>query len=101
MKILIVKTSALVDIVHVFPVIDFIKSLFPDAIIDWVVEKGGKDLLEAHADIRKVLVADTKGWRKRLFSFQTYREAAAFIKELRSETYDVLFDFQGNVKSGL
>ena len=99
MRILIVKTSALGDIIHTFPVLDYLKDRFPDAKIDWVVEKAGAPLLEAHPHIDRVHTADTKRWR---FSPFCTRHAWRTLRgDLQTHTYDVVFDLQGNTKSAL
>lgn len=100
MRILIVKSSALGDIVQTFPVIDFIKMKFPEARIDWVVEKPCSALVEAHPSIDRALCVDTKAWRESFFSKKTRHEIVTFFRELRKETYDVVFDLQSNSKSG-
>lgn len=98
MKILVIKTSALGDIIHCFPVLAYLRSKFPEAQIDWVVEGGFASLIQAHPAINNVLTVDTKRWRKAPWSLQ---EIATFRRQLRQHTYDVIFDLQGNVKSGL
>lgn len=101
MKILVVKTSALGDIVHSFPAISFIKHKFPDAIIDWVVEKPFSGLVEAHPLVDRAICIDTKKWRKGLFAAGQRKEILAFWQSLRQTAYDVIFDLQANMKSGL
>lgn len=101
MKVLIVKTSSMGDIVHAFPVLGYIKAKFPDAQIDWVVEKASLPLVQSHPDVRQAIAIDTKQWRKHLFSQQTYHGVGAFKRQLQQESYDVVFDLQGNSKSGL
>lgn len=99
MKILIIKTSAFGDIVHTFPAVQFIKQCAPDATLDWVVEKGCAPLVEAHPLVNQVHVIQTKKWRKSLFS--SAQEIKEAIQGIRSSFYDVVFDFQGNTKSGI
>lgn len=100
-KIAIIKTSALGDIVHLFPTVQFIKEIFRDAEIDWIVEEGGKTLVERHPLVTSAFVINTKKWRKHFFSKEVLSEITAFIKNVKSKKYDYVFDFQGNVKSGL
>lgn len=88
MKLLIVKTSALGDIIHTFPVLAYLRQKFPKAQIDWVVEKRNAELLEAHPEIDHVLTIESKKWPKTLFA-----------AHLRKDRYDVVFDLQGNCKS--
>lgn len=98
-QFLIVKTSALGDIIHCFPVVDYLKEQFPSCQIDWVVEEGFAELLRAHPAIRRVLPIRSKLWRKRPWTY--WEEIRSFRRDLRSKRYDVLFDLQGNMKSGL
>lgn len=100
-KILIVKTSAIGDIIHTFPALQLLREIYPDARIDWVVEKAGYPLLKAHPYISGVLLFDWKQIRKKLFSKEGRERFSQFIKNLRKEKYDFVFDFQGNTKSAL
>ncbi len=101
MKILIVKTSAIGDIIHTFPVLDYLRERFPDAQIDWVVEKGNAGLVKAHPEVNEVYLVDTQTWRKGLFKTSTWQQIKAFKNELSKTYYDLLFDLQGNSKSAL
>lgn len=96
-KILIVKTSALGDIVHVFPSVRFIKECFPEVAIDWVVEKKNAMLVTSNPYVNRAIEIDTKGLRKNL----AWRGIKNFIQELRKDPYDLVVDFQGNLKSGI
>ncbi len=100
-NILIIKTSAAGDIIHTYPVIEFLRKKFPHAAIDWVVESSCASLVSAHPDIDRTLVVETKQWRKKAFSRKTLSELKGFIHLLREREYDVVFDLQGNFKSGL
>ncbi len=96
-----VKTSALGDIIHTFPVLDYLRKKFPSAQIDWVVEAPFADLLRAHPAIDHVLTVETKVWRKKIFNDETIKSIRTFRNQLRQVSYDVVFDLQGNAKSGL
>ena len=100
MKVLIVKTSALGDVVHALPVLAWIKSADPAAQIDWLVEKPFASLLEGQPLIRRVLQVDTKQWRKGGL-IASVRGLTSLATEIRREAYDVALDLQGNSKSGL
>lgn len=101
MKILIVKTSSLGDIIQTFPVIDYLKSRFPEGEIDWVVEKPFAELVKAHPYVTRTLTIESKKWRKNLSKKETYQQIGGFRQKLRESRYDLLFDLQGNIKSGL
>lgn len=100
-NVLIVKTSALGDVIHAFPVVAYLKSRFPNVQIDWVVEEQCAELVRAHPEIRNTLVVKTRSWRKNLFSTQTWKEIGEFRKTVQKQHYDCVLDLQGNIKSGL
>ena len=97
-KFLIVKTSSLGDIVHTYPVVSYLREKFPDAQIDWIVEKPFSKLVSAHPHIHRTIEVQTKKWRRSLFSKETLQEFRAFKHKL--STYDLILDLQGNMKSG-
>lgn len=97
MKILIVKTSSLGDIIHTFPVVEYLKKRFPDCRIDWVVENSFAELVRAHPLVSNVICSETKNWRK----FTHLSAFKNFLCILRETKYDLLFDFQANMKSGV
>ncbi len=91
LKVLIVKTSALGDIIHSYPVVSYFKEKFPDCTIHWVVEQRCQELVNSHPLVDRTLVIDSKKGLLKL------------AREVRSweSTYDLLIDLQGNCKSGL
>jgi len=99
MKILVVKVSALGDVVHALPVLSWIKSAEPSARIDWLVEDSFAPLLEGHSDILNVVRIGTKKWRRSGW-LASAKGALSVISRLRDERYDVVLDLQGNCKSG-
>ncbi len=99
MKVLLVKTSSLGDIIQTLPVVSFLKGKYPETEIDWVVENSFREILEAHPDIHTVIPIEMRTWRKNLIK---HRSAICLaIKTLRYKNYDLLFDLQGNIKSAL
>lgn len=98
-NILIVKTSALGDVTQAFITLQIIKKIYPDAQIDWVVEKASSSLVKAHPWVNKTIVIDTKAWKKDLWS--SWSDIYEAIQEIRKVNYDVIFDLQANIKSGV
>ncbi len=101
MDFLIVKTSSIGDVIQTFPILEYLKKRYPTAAIDWVIEKEYLNLVQAHPAVRRAIPFSSRTWRKALFPLNTWREMRAFTQLLRQESYDVLFDLQGNTKSGL
>lgn len=101
MKILIVRVSSLGDVVHNMPMVADILRRYPDAVIDWVVEEAYVNLVRLNTGVRHVIPFALRRWRKSLLSAPTRAEIGAFRRQLRSETYDVVFDTQGLLKTGI
>lgn len=101
MRVLIVKMSALGDIIHALPVLDFLHQVSPGIEIDWVVEEPFREVLDGNPLISRIHTVHTKVWRKSPMALKTFREIGALKKSLRDREYDLLFDIQGNLKSGL
>lgn len=99
MKILIVKTSSLGDIIQSFPALSYLRKRFPAAQIDWAVEEPFSDLIRAHPSIDRPILLRSKKWRKAWFSSSTRAQVKEFYKHLQQNDYDVAFDLQGNLKS--
>src|SRR5689334_19778131 len=98
---LIVKTSAIGDVIQTLPILEYLKKREPKAKIGWVVEKGCRDLLAAHPLVDEVYAMDTKKWRRGLRQRDTWENIKKFLNLLRRDSHDVLFDLQGNCKSAL
>lgn len=101
MNILIVKLGSIGDIVHTLPALSALRRGFPNAHIGWLVETRSKDILAGNPLLDEILEVDTLGWRKALHAPSTWKEISKSVGRLRSFRYDVVFDFQGLVKSGV
>jgi heptosyltransferase-1 len=100
-RLLIVKTTSLGDVIHNLPVINDIRAQLPEIKIDWVVEESFADIPRLHPGVDNVLTVAMRRWRKQVFSASTWREIAAFKQQIQSQTYDIVLDTQGLLKSAL
>lgn len=104
MKILIVKTSAIGDVIHTLPALHALRRAYPEARIDWLIEEAAADLILGHPSLQRVLVAKRKSWLHRLRGGErlvALKEIRDFFHELREVKYDLLLDFQGLLKSSI
>lgn len=100
-NILIVKPSALGDIVHSLPFLAALNKQFPKANIDWIVADGLHRFLEDHPMIRKLWVIKKDEWKKKQRIFSTLKEINELRKGLKSARYDVCIDLSGLLRSGI
>jgi heptosyltransferase-1 len=99
MRVLLIKTSSMGDIIHTLPALTDAGIAHPSIRFDWVVEEGFKDIPAWHPLVERVIPVRLRAWRKALFSAKTHQEWRAFRKELALEEYDYILDAQGLVKS--
>lgn len=104
-SILIIKLSAIGDVVHTLPFLEVLRKKFSEARLDWVVEEESSQIVEAHKGIDNVIISRRKSWQKRLLKGRkrsaAFREIIQFLKELRSNEYDLVIDLQGLFKSAI
>jgi len=101
LKLLIVKTSSLGDIVHMLPAVYDAANAIIDIQIDWVVEESFQEVATWSPYVNRVLPIAIRRWRKSLFSAQIWQEIKRFKHSLQLEKYDVVVDSQGLLKSAL
>jgi heptosyltransferase-1 len=101
MRILLVKTSSLGDVIHNLPVVSDIRRHFPDAEIDWCVEDSFAAIPLLHPGVRRVIPVALRRWRKKLLQTATWKEVGEFRRQVSAESYDAIIDTQGLLKSAL
>jgi 3-deoxy-D-manno-octulosonic-acid transferase/heptosyltransferase-1 len=104
MNILIVKLSAIGDVVHTLPSLSALRKHYPDAHITWVVEEASSDLIQGHPYVDKVIVSRRKKWIddvKHGRIDKALGEIKSFLHDLRERPYDLVIDFHGLFKSAL
>jgi heptosyltransferase-1 len=99
-RILIVKLTALGDVVHALPAIPYLRAHAPSAEIHWAVDARFAELLSGVPGISRVVALPIKEWKGRVWYPPTWREGRSAVSLLRRQRYDVAFDLQGNIKSG-
>ena len=99
MRILLVKTSSLGDVIHNLPVVGDIRRHFPDAAIDWCVEDSFAAIPRLHPAVVEIIPVAVRRWRKALFKSGTWNEIGTLRQRLRAVRYDLVIDTQGLVKS--
>lgn len=100
-SVLLVKTSSLGDVIHNLPVVSDLLRHYPDLRIDWVVEENFAEIPRLHPGVGTVLPVAIRRWRKTPGSSATWREIAAFRRQLQATRYDLVIDTQGLLKSAL
>ena len=101
MRVLLVRLSALGDVVHTWPLAEAVRAARPEAHITWVVEAPLAPLVAGHPAVDAVVTTATRSWRRRPLSARTRAEAAVLRSRLQEIQPEVALDPQGTVKSAL
>ena len=103
-RILIVRLSAIGDIVMASGLISALRSIWPDSHIAWLAEIGPADLLKTNPLLDEVIELPRRHWKKMSREGQRIeanREMLAFSKTLKMKSFDLVLDLQGLLKSGI
>ena len=99
MRVLLVKTSSLGDVIHALPALTDAARAIPGITFDWVVEEGFAEIPTWHPAVGKVIPVAIRRWRKNIWQTIKSGEWRRFKQSLRAEKYDLVIDAQGLVKS--
>lgn len=99
MRVLIVKTSSMGDVLHTLPALTDAAQAIPGIRFDWVVEEGFAQIPSWHESVERVIPVAIRRWRKARFSAPIKAERQAFREAVQAVKYDAIIDAQGLVKS--
>ena len=112
-RLLIVRLSAMGDVIHTLPAAQALRDAFPQAMIGWVIEERWAELLCAPGTPRRgprsaqrpladwVHPVSLTGWRKSLLTIPTMQQIAKVWNDVRAARYDVAVDLQGAIRSAV
>lgn len=95
-RILVVRLSAIGDVVRALPALQVLRERYPRAQIDWVVEAKSAAIPEGHPALDQLIVFDRPPQ-----TWQSSRQFIALCRDIRNKRYDIVVDFHGIMKSGL
>ncbi len=100
-RVLLIRLSAIGDVVVTTPAARAIRAALPDAYLAWVVEEKAADLLAGNPDLDEVIVWPRGSWQRQSRGFSRLARHARFLADLRRRRFDVVIDFQGLARSAL
>ncbi len=110
-RLLIVRLSAMGDVLHTLPAVHALREAFPQAYIGWLIEERWAELLCAPGAPRRgvrsalrplvdeVHTVNLKAWRRSPFSISTLQRIATVWNDVRDAHYDAAVDLQGAMRS--
>ena len=100
-RILIVKPSALGDVVHALPLLGVLLHNFPHARITWLVHRKFAPVLDANPRLDDVIEWDRGNWQTRRQAWESLGSFWQFLKAMELGGFDLVIDLQGLFRSGL
>jgi heptosyltransferase-1 len=112
-RVLVVRLSAMGDVIHTLPAVHALRAAFPIATIGWLIEERWAELICAPGSPRcgprsprrplvdQVHTVNLKAWRKSLFGVHTVQQIATVWNDVRAARYDVAVDLQGALRSAV
>jgi heptosyltransferase-1 len=99
--VLVVRPSSLGDIVHALALVADIHGHRPALVVDWVAEEAFVPLVALHPGVRRIIPVALRRWRRRLHAASTWREIAAFRRDIRRDDYAAILDLQEQFKGAV
>jgi heptosyltransferase-1 len=100
-NILIIKPSAIGDVVMSLPALSALRKAFPDAKITWLIRSEYAPLLRNHPDLNEIILFDRRLLAKWWYSPQSFKALIALIRQLRSERFEAIIDLQCLLRTAL
>ncbi|MFP3014352.1 MAG: lipopolysaccharide heptosyltransferase RfaC [Arsenophonus sp.] len=99
MKVLIVKTSSMGDILHTLPALTDVAIYNPNIQFDWVVEENFAQIPSWHSSVKEIIPVNIRRWKKNWLAKFVRKEISDFWTKLQQKKYDAVIDAQGLLKS--
>jgi heptosyltransferase-1 len=112
-RLLIVRLSAMGDVIHTLPAAQALREAFPNATIGWLIEERWAELLCAPGTPRRgprsaqrpladwIHPVNLTGWRRSVLTIPTLQQIAKVWNDVRSVGYDAAVDLQGAIRSAV
>jgi heptosyltransferase I len=101
-KILLIKLSAVGDVVHTFPFLNRLRRRYPAARIDWVLKPAIAELVRHHPAIDNVLLYPHQASsHRRQSGWPALAAGSRLLAELRSAHYQLVIDLHGQLRTAI
>jgi lipopolysaccharide heptosyltransferase I len=100
-RILLIKPSALGDVIHALPVLVKLRERYPEARIDWLLTPAIADLVAHHPGLSRVVLFDRRRYAHAWRSPAAARDLMRLFSQLRGGRYDLVIDLHGQFRSAV
>lgn len=99
-RILLIKPSAIGDVVHALPILNQLRKRWPKSQISWLVTPGCAGLLDGHPQLDEIILFERHRYAKLWRDPQALKELFQLTRQLRKRRFDLVVDLQGLFRSG-
>lgn len=104
-KILIIRLSAVGDVINTLPALTAVREAFPRAFVGYVIDEKAKELIVGHPCVDEVHLFRQKRWSRGILNpltaGRTFLEVVDYAQRIRAHRYDVAIDLKANFKGGV
>ena len=101
MRILVIKLSSMGDVCHVLPAITDAKRIYPELIVDFIVEPEYEYICKLHPAVDNVITCNLRGYKGKPLEMFKDKYLAKLWHSIREKKYAHVIDAQGLLKSAL
>jgi heptosyltransferase-1 len=98
-RILLIKPSALGDVVHTLPVLVKLRARYPRARIDWLITPENAEVVRYHPALSNVVLFARRDFSKRGRRWRAFLSFVDLLKQIRRAKYELVIDMHGQVRS--
>jgi heptosyltransferase-1 len=98
-RILLIKPSALGDVVHTLPVLVKLRARYPRAQIDWLITPENAEVVRYHPALSNVVLFARRDFSKRGRRWRAFLSFFDLLKQIHSAKYELIIDMHGQVRS--
>jgi lipopolysaccharide heptosyltransferase I len=99
-RILLIKPSAVGDVIHALPVLAKLRARYPSARIDWMLTPQNAELVKGHPALSNVVLFARQAYGRPWRDWSSVLDFAGMLAQLRGAKYDLVIDLHGQIRSG-
>lgn len=100
-RILLIKPSAVGDVVHAIPVLAKLRRRYPQARIDWLLTPENAELVKGHPALSNIVYFERREFKKKGRRLAALGALLRMLREIRRARYELVIDLHGQLRSGL
>ena len=100
-RILLIKPSAVGDVIHTVPVLAKLRAQYPGARIDWLLNPAIAELVGRHPALSNVIPFDRTAYARAWRSWSAATTLGRMVADIRRAHYDLVVDLHGQFRSAL